>query len=223
MTTLSYTVPTAGSTLNSVADPEIASALNAILTWSTAIDTNNLSASANIADSQLAAPASAVRKLVLQAGGQVTGGTGGIYLLYPNGAILSGTLVGGSFPALWSADSGLSSQPQDFQLSGRSAYARVRAAVCVNGTAPTVNFTIGLYPVTSSGGAGQVALTAGTVLSGSTVAVTTPGASSVTGVETAQFALPTSAATYALGVNVSGAPAANSAVGISAQLYAYNA
>ena len=45
MTTLAYSVPTAGSTLNSVADPEVATALNTILTWANGnIDAINLSA-----------------------------------------------------------------------------------------------------------------------------------------------------------------------------------
>jgi hypothetical protein len=54
MTTLSFSVPVPGSDLNSVADAEIATALNAILTWSSEIDTGNLSATAGILRSQLA-------------------------------------------------------------------------------------------------------------------------------------------------------------------------
>lgn len=55
---LSYTVPSPGSTLNSVADPEVASALNAILSWANGnIQGNDLSPTAQIASSQLAASA----------------------------------------------------------------------------------------------------------------------------------------------------------------------
>lgn len=51
---LSYTVPTPGSTLNSVADPEVASALNAILTWANgSIQGDDLAPAAQIANSQL--------------------------------------------------------------------------------------------------------------------------------------------------------------------------
>ena len=42
MTTLSYTVPTAGSTLNSVADPQLSTALTTILSWATTIDQTNI-------------------------------------------------------------------------------------------------------------------------------------------------------------------------------------
>lgn len=55
MTTLSYTVPVAGSTLNAIADPQVSTALNTILTWANGnVDTTNLSATAAILRSQLA-------------------------------------------------------------------------------------------------------------------------------------------------------------------------
>lgn len=45
MTTLSYTVPVAGSTLNSIADPEVSTALTSIETWANGnIDSTNLAA-----------------------------------------------------------------------------------------------------------------------------------------------------------------------------------
>lgn len=45
MGTISYTIPTAGSTLNSIADPEIATALQTLLTWANGnVDAVNLSA-----------------------------------------------------------------------------------------------------------------------------------------------------------------------------------
>ena len=44
MTTLSYTVPVAGTDLNSVADPEISTALNSVLTWANGnVDNTNVS------------------------------------------------------------------------------------------------------------------------------------------------------------------------------------
>lgn len=44
MGTISYTIPTAGSTLNSIADPQIATALQTLLTWANGnIDAINLS------------------------------------------------------------------------------------------------------------------------------------------------------------------------------------
>lgn len=55
MTLLSYTVPVAGTDLNSVAAPEISTALNAIKTWAGGeIDTSNLSPTAGITVAQLA-------------------------------------------------------------------------------------------------------------------------------------------------------------------------
>lgn len=52
---LSYTIPVAGSTLNSIADPEVATALGSILTWANGgIQGGDLSPSAAILRSQLA-------------------------------------------------------------------------------------------------------------------------------------------------------------------------
>lgn len=226
MGTITYTIPVAGSTSFSIAAGEVDTALQALLTLLNGnVDTNNLSPTAAIADTQLGAPVSAVRRLLLQASSEVPSTTAaGTYLLAPNGVVASGSAFGGVFPPIWAADSGLSSQPQDFQVAGRSGFARIRAVVFVNQVAPAVTFTMGLYPITATGsGSGQVPLTFSSVLAGSTVAVATPAIGSITAVESAQFALPTAAGVYALGVQFSGTITANSGVGISAQLFGYNA
>ena len=88
MTTLSYPVPTAGSTLNSIADPEIVTALTSILAWANgSVDTGNLSAAAGILGSQLAANSGKLKVTVqatgytAQPGDLVEVGSGGTYTI----------------------------------------------------------------------------------------------------------------------------------------------
>jgi hypothetical protein len=96
--------------------------------------------------------------------------------------------------------------------STRSNYWRVQAGVLVNNTAPTVNFTVGLYPVSSpAGGAAAMTMTLGTVVTGSTCVFNTPGANSETAANSGDFAAG-AAGWYCFGVVVSGASAANSAI-----------
>lgn len=99
--------------------------------------------------------------------------------------------------------------PADYAVSGLTTKYRFRAAVATNATAPAITYTFGLYPVTTAGGAGTQAFTLGTVTSGSTVAIASPSASTVTGGTGSDFT-PPSAGGYVLGVQLSGAPAANS-------------
>ena len=59
---------------------------------------------------------------------------------------------------------------------------RVSVNLLVNDVAPTGNFTIGLYPITrpaTSGAGGQMIITLGTVVAGSTVLFTAPAADSM--------------------------------------------
>lgn len=97
---------------------------------------------------------------------------------------------------------------------------RIRAIALVNDAAPATTFTFGLYPITTNGGAAaNVTALFGTVVTGSTVAVTTPAANSQTVVTTGDFAAP-AAGYYALGVVVAANMAANSSVGVRATLAA---
>jgi hypothetical protein len=177
------------------------------------IDTNNLSSSAGIKDTQLANPNNGVRRLLLQDSNLVSGSvTGGPYQISQS-------------PPVWVGDAGLSSQPTDFQVAGKTAYARVRVAVLTNNTAPGATLTFGLYPITAvTGGSGVFGYGYGSAVSGSTIAVNPASGGGWYGAESGQFALPlTATAFYLLGVNWSANQAAASVISMTAQLYAYNA
>jgi hypothetical protein len=163
-----------------------------------------------ITDTQLASPNNTVRRLLLESSNQVQGITAGVQVIDSR---------------VWIGDAGLSSQPQDFQVAGKTAYARIRAAVLTNNTAPGATLTFGLYPVTAvTGGAGVISYGTGPVFTGSTVAINPSSAGGWYAAESAQFALPlTVTAFYVLGVSWSANQAASSVVGMTAQLYAYNA
>lgn len=77
-------------------------------------------------------------------------------------------------------------------INGITPKLRTRMTVETNAVAPTGNFTMGLYPLTSSGGAaGLKTYATGTVVAGSTTpTVTAPAASSMQCVTGADFALP---------------------------------
>jgi hypothetical protein len=108
-------------------------------------------------------------------------------------------------------------------INGKTPKLRVRAIVSVNGTAPTGNFTVGLYPVTSgAGGAGLKIYTVGSLVSGSaTTTVTTPAASSMTTVTGSDFALPTDGV-YCLAVVTTATVATSSLVHVNSFLQMRN-
>ena len=110
----------------------------------------------------------------------------------------------------------------DFTISGRTAKLRIRAQVAANTTSPgTINFVVGLYPITVAGGADTITYTSGTVVTGSTATVAYSGAgtSAVTSHTSggSAFSVP-SDGIYTLGVVTSTALANNSAVSVHAQL-----
>lgn len=97
---------------------------------------------------------------------------------------------------------------------------RTRFILAVNDVAPTGNYTLGLYPVTrpgTSGGAGVNIYTLGTVVTGSTVAFTTPAADSLNHQSSSDFTFPSSG-TYCLGVVTTATVAASSHLHINAKL-----
>lgn len=110
--------------------------------------------------------------------------------------------------------------PTDYTANTRSNKLRVRAGVINDAVAPAVNFTIGLYPVATWGGAsGSVptVATLGAVVAGSTVAINTPAAAGPTIGNSGDFTAP-AAGWYVLGVVVSGAAAAGSDMTFAATL-----
>ncbi len=100
---------------------------------------------------------------------------------------------------------------------------RIRAQLITNATAPTGNFSFGLYPITpGGGGAGLVTYTMGTVVTGSNGAVfTTPALSSKLQATSADFALP-SDGHYIIGVVTTATIATSAHVHLSAQLQLRN-
>ena len=91
--------------------------------------------------------------------------------------------------------------PARYTAGSRAVKLRVRFAY-LNGPSPQpTTFTAGLYPITAIGSGGT--LTAGTVTSGSTVAVATPAANATSAPDSGDFAAPT-AGFYVLGVNLAG-------------------
>lgn len=108
--------------------------------------------------------------------------------------------------------------PADFTAGTRTTKYRVRAGCLTNATAPTINYTVGLYPVTAvAGGAATVSITLGAVTAGSTVAFNAQGASTPAQGNSGDFTAPV-AGYYALATVVSGTAAANSAAAVRARL-----
>ena len=106
----------------------------------------------------------------------------------------------------------------DYLETGGTLKLRLRAQLLCNATAPAITVTFGLYPITAAaGGSGVLSETIGTVVSGSTVAFTTPSASSQNQGNSGDFTVPADGY-YAIGVVGSGTQAANSYLGMTAQL-----
>jgi hypothetical protein len=105
----------------------------------------------------------------------------------------------------------------DYAITGLTTKMRVRAQISANATAPAITFTTGLYPLTVAGGSDGLVYTAGTVVSGSTVAQATPSASTITQANSGAFTIPSDGA-YALACVTNGTIANNAAVQISAQV-----
>jgi hypothetical protein len=110
-------------------------------------------------------------------------------------------------------------------VNGVGTKLRISAQIHTNDVAPTGNFTFGLYPVTrpaSSGGAGQLIFTLGTVVSGSNGSTfTTPAADSSLSSIGADFAIPADGM-YCIGVVTTATIAASAFVGMRAQLQMRN-
>lgn len=145
-------------------------------------------------------------------GGALTGANTTIVLFTTGG---SGYANGATTSSL--ALEGLYFDDADYAISSKTQKLRVRAQAIVNTVAPTVTYTVGLYPVsTIAGSGGTITYTAGTVVSGSTAtpSVTT---SSVNQASSGDFTIP-SDGFYALGVVASGSAAGTTLVTVNAQL-----
>lgn len=109
----------------------------------------------------------------------------------------------------------------DYEVAGKTQKLRLRAQVAANATKPTIKFTFGLYPITVAGEADKLNLTMGTVVSGSTVEINEPAASTLTSGTGSDFTIPSDGA-FVLGVVSSGTLTNNNASIVSAQLQSRN-
>lgn len=206
MSTLTYTVPVAGSTLNSVADPEVATALSSILTWAAGdIDGTNVAATLT------------GRRLVMQSfcifGSSVAGET--IMSAADGSFIVSGASTAKA--VVWSY-----LDPANFAVTGKSNTQLIlRMSLGASNVASTVNFTAALNPITWAGSGGGITPTAGSAVSGSSVTITAPTVETSNVGETSAFTFP-AAGGYVPTVTNSGATASNSSTTIMLQLFAVN-
>jgi len=131
-----------------------------------------------------------------------------VYTLGENGGVTAQS----STAAAWSF---LYLDPDDWSITGRSTKLRVVAACAVNDNAPAITMTVGLHPVgTPSGGVNVFNANLAAAVTGTTIAFATPAANSKSvQTYTTDIALP-SEGWYGVGVEASGAMAANSVVEI---------
>ncbi len=144
------------------------------------------------------------------------GATAGTYWLTPSGIAVAGPITN-SPSLIWLDPARCWTDAYTSAVNPRSVYCSLAAGL-ISGTPAvgTVTFTAGLYAVTGEA-AGAVTF-AGTPISGSTVTITSPAASSVENAAySGDFAAP-AAGYYGLGVAVSATLAATSLVQILASL-----
>jgi hypothetical protein len=193
-------------------------ALTSTPTAPTAAAGTNTTQIATTAYSISSAPNASYRSLLEVAGSHVATKVAGTYAIgYGDPLAVSGTgtlypiglvhIVAADYPT----------------INGYAPKLRVRATVAVNAVAPTGNFTVGLYPVTSGGGGAAVKIyTMGTLVSGSAATtVTTPAANSMTNVNGSDFALPADGV-YCLAVVTTATIATSSLVHVLAKLQMRN-
>lgn len=182
------------------------------------IRNDNISASAAITDAKLASSNNGTFKRVAMAHAPLgSAAVAGTYLLGGAGNLASGTAQ--AWATSVRVPTVFQFQATDYQVAAKTTYLRVRASVATNATAPGITFTFGLYPASSAGAADTLSIAAGTVISGSTSAIATPGGSLITSAVGSNFAAP-SDGLYLLAVVTSGSIAANSMVACYGELQA---
>jgi hypothetical protein len=110
--------------------------------------------------------------------------------------------------------------PADFTAGSRTNKLRLRAQLFTNAVAPATNWTVGLYPVATYGGASgaePTIATLGAVVAGSTIAFNAPGVTSQSQGNSGDFTAP-AAGYYVFAVVNSGAAAAGAVVGVRSVL-----
>lgn len=177
---------------------------------------------ANVTDAKLASPNNSTYKTILTA--NAWAGTDSPAATYPlAGALLSANSDSGSDfavgpvlpPMIYFDDA-------DYTVGSLTQKLRVRAQVNTNATAwSSVTATFGLYPVTFAGSADALTVTLGTVVSGSTVAIANPSASTTNQGNSGDLTIP-SDGQYCLGVVTSATLTNNAAALLTAQLQTRN-
>lgn len=169
----------------------------------------------NIEDANLASPPHGLYKRIHGVSGSLNSDTAAGTYLFDNSGVMDASPLsagpGTTVPLFYFDDA-------DYTVANKTLKLRLRFQVAVNATAlSSVTLTAGLYPVTVAGGADTLTYTAGTVVSGSTVALANPTASTITQGNSGDFAFPTDG-TYMLAVVTSATLTNNSAVSCHAQL-----
>lgn len=194
MGTLSLTLPTIGQP-NSTEDVKIPNALTAIQSEYNANIPNILGA----------------YKPLFQGSTTATAGlTAGTYYITTSGLVASGTATANPIQSVFYID------PAALAISGYSTKIRVVCVVNTNGTAPGMNFIMGVHPVTASAGAANsVSITLGAATIAATVFV--PALSTLGQGTSIDVAMP-AATQLACGVVTSGTIAANASVVLGWQI-----
>lgn len=179
-----------------------------------AITSSQISSSAAIPDTKLASPPNGIYRTMFDNILVVTDGTasGTTYINQVAGvALASGGSSSVPTPVFYFDDA-------DYAIAGKTTKLRLRVVANTNATASAVTTTVGLYPVTAvAGGADVESTTAGTVVSGSTVAFASPSASTRNQGNSGNFDVPADGY-YTFGFTVSGTPTADSRVALTALL-----
>lgn len=139
------------------------------------------------------------------------GQAAGTYLFIAATGLVAVSGAGSGGAAFWF-------DPADYAAGSRTVKVRVRGMVLTNAVAPACNFTIGMYPVSTWGGASGAYSTI-TALGAATasVAINTPALTTQTHSESSVVTAPT-AGWYVLAVVTSGSAAANSDTTLQARL-----
>lgn len=185
----------------------------------------------NIVDTDLKSPTSTARKLVFSLAGIL----GGNLAFTPAGQPFLIPSVGSPFAAAGSSsnpvpmfpgDGGISGNPVDFNnVPNKTCKARLRGAVVCNGQGPGAVISFQLMTLnTLGGGAGTVAYNFSPVAGTATNPITA-APSSGNATESPEFALPTDAGFYTIGLWLSGGgglTAAGTFITLTCGLYVYH-
>lgn len=219
MTQIDLQLPSNGTVVDATLHANNYAEIQAVINGN--LDSDNISASADINDSQLASANNSVYRTVLRVEGALVGGlSANDYQLTADGAAVSNSNeTAGYMPAgIMYID------PAAFLVSGLSTKYRVLVQLLVNNISQAGRtYKAGLYPISSiAGGNNSLDLTMGTVTTGSEATVAAPAVNSLNQASSSDFTAP-AAGHFILGVNVSGgAVPANSRLAFAITLQFHN-